>query len=153
MKKVINTNKAPLSTSPVSQCNVINGNIYIGGQMPRDMETGKIVDGPYEQTKLSLEHCLAILKEAGGSIDTIAMAIVYVTDLSIKDKVNEVEKEIFKDDFYIEIVRHGLEEEDKVNEVFAEYFPKNPPARNLVEVSDIGEGALIEIAIIASEIK
>ena len=94
--------------------------------MPRDMETGKIVDGSYEQTKLSLEHCLTILKEAGGSIDTIAMAIVYVTDLSIKDKVNEV---------------------------FAEYFPKNPPARNLVEVSDIGEGALIEIAIIASEIK
>tara|TARA_B100000073_G_scaffold62877_1_gene46516 strand:+ start:76 stop:456 length:381 start_codon:yes stop_codon:yes gene_type:complete len=126
MKKVINTNKAPLSTSPVSQCNVINGNIFIGGQMPRDMETGKIVDGSYEQTKLSLEHCLTILKEAGGSIDTIAMAIVYVTDLSIKDKVNEV---------------------------FAEYFPTNPPARNLVEVSDIGEGALIEIAIIASEIK
>ena len=54
------------------------------------------------------------------------MAIVYVTDLSIKDKVNEV---------------------------FSEYFPTNPPARNLVEVSDIGEGALIEIAIIASEIK
>ena len=124
MKKVINTNKAPLSVSPVSQCNIINGTIYIGGQMPRDMISGKIVKGAYEQAKLSMEHCLTILHEAGGSIETIGMTIVYVTDLSIKDQVNKV---------------------------FGEFFPENPPARNLVEVSDIGEDALVEIAIIASE--
>ena len=126
MKKVINTNKAPLSVSPVSQCNIINGTIYIGGQMPRDMISGKIVKGAYEQAKLSMEHCLNILHEAGGSIETIGMTIVYVTDLSIKDQVNKV---------------------------FGEFFPENPPARNLVEVSDIGEDALVEIAIIASEKK
>ena len=126
MKKVINTNKAPLSVSPVSQCNIINGTIYIGGQMPRDMISGKIVKGAYEQAKLSMEHCLTILHEAGGSIETIGMTIVYVTDLSIKDQVNRV---------------------------FGEYFIENPPARNLVEVSDIGEGALVEISIIASEKK
>jgi len=126
MKKVINTNKAPLSVSPVSQCNIINGTIYIGGQMPRDMISGKIVKGAYEQAKLSMEHCLTILHEAGGSIETIGMTIVYVTDLSIKDQVNKV---------------------------FGEYFIENPPARNLVEVSNIGEGALVEIAIIASEKK
>ena len=123
MKKVINTNKAPLSTSPVSQCNIINNTIYIGGQMPRDMKTGKIVEGAYAQAKLSMEHCLTILNEAGGSIDTIGLTIVYVTDLSIKNEVNKV---------------------------FSEYFFENAPARNLVEVSDIGEGALIEIGIIAS---
>ena len=126
MKKVINTNKAPLSVSPVSQCNIINGTIYIGGQMPRDMISGKIVKGAYEQAKLSMEHCLTILHEAGGSIETIGMTIVYVTDLSIKDQVNKV---------------------------FGEFFTENPPARNLVEVSDIGEDALVEIAIIASEKK
>jgi len=124
MKKVINTNKAPLSTSPVSQCNVINDTIYIGGQMPRDMNTGKIVQGGYEQAKLSMQHCLTILEEAGGSVETIAMAIVYVTDLSIKDDINKV---------------------------FAEYFPKDPPARNLVEISDIGESAIVEIALIAAK--
>ena len=124
MKKVINTNKAPLSTSPVSQCNIVNGTIYIGGQMPSDMKTGKIVEGAYEQTRLSLQHCLTILKEAGGSIDTIGLAIIYVTDLSIKHHVNKV---------------------------FSEFFPKDAPARNLVEVSDIGEEALIEIALIAGK--
>ena len=121
-KKVINTPKAPLSTSPVSQCNIVNNTIYIGGQMPRDLKSGKIVDGGYNQAKLSLLHCLTILEEAGGSIDTIGMAIVYVTDLSIKDDINKV---------------------------FSEFFTDNAPARNLVEVSDIGENALVEIAIIA----
>ena len=124
MKKVINTEKAPLSTSPVSQCNIINDTIYIGGQMPRDMNTGEIVKGGYEQTKLSLEHCLTILNEAGGSIETIGLAIVYVTDLSIKNDINKV---------------------------FSEYFPENPPARNLVEISEIGEDALVEIALIAGK--
>ncbi len=124
MKKVINTNKAPLSTSPVSQCNIINDTIYIGGQMPRDMKSGEIVKGGYEQAKLSLEHCLTILHEAGGSIETIGLAIVYVTDLSIKDDINRV---------------------------FSEYFTNNPPARNLVEISEIGENALVEIALIAGK--
>ena len=121
-KIVINTSKAPLSTSPVSQCNIVNNTIYNGGQMPRDMDTGTIVEGGYKQAKLSLLHCLTILEEAGGSIDTIALAIIYVTDLSIKEDINKV---------------------------FSEFFSKNPPARNLVEVSDIGENALVEIAIIA----
>jgi enamine deaminase RidA (YjgF/YER057c/UK114 family) len=66
------------------------------------------------------------LKEAGGSIDTIGLAIVYVTDISIKNHVNKV---------------------------FSEFFSKDAPARNLVEVSNIGEGALIEIALIAGKNK
>ena len=121
-KKIINTDKAPLSTSPVSQCNIVNNTIYIGGQMPRDLDSGLIVEGGYNQTKLSLLHYLTILEEAGGSIDTIGLAIVYVTDLSIKNEINKV---------------------------FSEFFTDNAPARNLVEVSDIGEDALVEIAIIA----
>jgi enamine deaminase RidA (YjgF/YER057c/UK114 family) len=44
-KKIINTDKAPLSTSPVSQCNIVNNTIYIGGQMPRDLDSGLIVEG------------------------------------------------------------------------------------------------------------
>ena len=52
-KRVINTSKAPLSTSPVSQCNIVNNTIYIGGQMPRDLDSGLIVEGGYNQAKLS----------------------------------------------------------------------------------------------------
>ena len=42
-----------------------------------------------------IEHCLTILHEAGGSIDSIGLAIVYVTDFSIKDDINKVFQNIF----------------------------------------------------------
>ena len=44
-----------------------------------------------------------------------------------------------------------LSAKDAVNDAFAEIFPDSPPARNLVEVSDIGEGAIVEIGVIALE--
>jgi enamine deaminase RidA (YjgF/YER057c/UK114 family) len=50
------------------------------------------------------------------------MAWIYVTDLSVKPAINTV---------------------------FRETFGDQPPARNLVEVRDIGEGALVEISLIA----
>ena len=50
------------------------------------------------------------------------LAVVYMTDLSQKDAVNQA---------------------------FSEVFGDKPPTRNLVEVSDIGEGTIIEVALTA----
>jgi 2-iminobutanoate/2-iminopropanoate deaminase len=121
-KKVIKNSTAPLSTSPVSQATVGGGLVFIGGQMPRDMSTGRIVDGAEAQARLSMQHCLRILEAAGAGPAQVMLATVYLTDLSAKDAVNKV---------------------------FREVFPVDPPARNLVEVSEIGEGAMVEIALIA----
>ena len=122
MRKIISTHRAPGSTSPVSQATSGGGFIFVGGQMPRDMQTGKIVDGALAQARLSLGHCMAIL-EAGGSDATKTLrADVFLTDLGAKDAVNAA---------------------------FEEVFGATPPASNLVEVSDIGEGAIVEIGLIA----
>ena len=96
--------------------------VFIGGQMPRDMSTGKIVEGAVNQARLSLEHCITILREAGSDVEDVLLAVVYMTDLS---------------------------EKDAVNLVFSEVFGNRPPTRNLVEVSDIGEGTIVEIALTA----
>jgi enamine deaminase RidA (YjgF/YER057c/UK114 family) len=42
-----------------------------------------------------------------------------------------------------------LAAKDAVNDAFAEVFGDAPPARNLVEVSAIGEGTIVEIALTA----
>ena len=96
--------------------------VFIGGQMPRDMTTGKIVEGALNQARLSLKHCITILREAGSDVEDVLLAVVYMTDLSQKDAVNLV---------------------------FSEVFGDMPPTRNLVEVSDIGEGTIVEIALTA----
>ena len=122
MRELIATGNAPASTSPVSVATCGNGLVFVSGQMPRDLSTGQIVEGGEAQARLSMRHCLEILKAAGSGPSKVMMTWVYVSDLSVKPAVNTV---------------------------FRETFGDQPPARNLVEVSDIGEGALVEISLIA----
>lgn len=122
MRELIVDPHSPASTSPVSQGTKGGGFVFVSGQMPRDMATGKIVEGGEAQARMSMQHCLSILKAAGSGPDKVMIAWIYVTDLSVKPAVNKV---------------------------FAETFGDRPPARNLVAVKDIGEDALVEIALIA----
>ena len=122
MKEIIQTDRAPASSSPVSQGTKGAGLVFVGGQMPRDIASGEIVRGALDQARLSLKHCVTILNEGGSGIDDVLIAVVYMTDLGQKAAVNQA---------------------------FKEYFGDRPPTRNLVEVSDIGEGTIVEIALTA----
>ena len=122
MKEIVIDPNAPASTSPVSQATKGGGLVFVGGQMPRDTESGEIVAGHLAQARLSLRHGLSILEAGGSAPENVLLAIVYVTDLSAKDAVNRASEEAFGD---------------------------NPPARNLVAVKEIGEDAVVEIGLIA----
>jgi 2-iminobutanoate/2-iminopropanoate deaminase len=122
MREIVTTPDAPPSTSPVSQATKGGGMVFIGGQMPRDPKTDKIVDGAEAQARCSMDHCLALLEAAGSGPEKVMLAIVYVTDLAAKPAVNAV---------------------------FRDTFGDRPPARNLVAVKEIGEGAVVEIGLIA----
>jgi 2-iminobutanoate/2-iminopropanoate deaminase len=122
MREIIRAERAPASTSPVAQAVKGGGLVFVGGQMPRDLKTGKIVDGALAQARLSLAHCISVLEAAGSGADKVMRAEVFMTDLKQKDAVNTA---------------------------FREVFGESPPARNLVEVSDIGEDTIIEVSVIA----
>ncbi len=122
MKEVIADPNSPPSTSPVSQATRGGGFVFVGGQMPRDLATGEIVEGATAQSELSLRHCLAVLAAAGCGPENVLFATVYVTDLAAKPAVNDA---------------------------FREAFPNDPPARNLVAVKEIGEDAIVEISLLA----
>lgn len=122
MREILSSPRAPGSTSPVSQATRGGGLIFVGGQMPRDMPSGEIVATAGAQARLSLAHCLAILEDAGSGPDKVLRADVFLTDLAAKAEVNAA---------------------------FQDAFGDTPPARNLVEVSDIGEGAIVEIGLVA----
>jgi len=122
MREVVTTPEAPASTSPVALGTCGGGMVFVSGQMPRDPATGLIPPDGAEQARLSMRHCLAILKAAGSGPDKVMMAWVYVTDLAVKPAVNTV---------------------------FRDTFGNRPVARNMVAVSDIGDAALVEISLIA----
>jgi 2-iminobutanoate/2-iminopropanoate deaminase len=122
MRELVMTEDAPASTSPVALGTRGGGIVFVSGQMPRHQGTGLIPADADTQARLSMQHCLAILKAAGSGPDKVMMAWVYVTDLSVKPAVNAV---------------------------FRDTFGDRPVARNLVAVSDIGDAALVEISLIA----
>ena len=122
-KEIIKTSGAPKPVGVYSQA-VKSGNfLFISGQIPLDPETGEIVSGDFkEQARRVLRNIMAILDASGMSAENVVKTNVYMTDLS---------------NFSI------------VNEVYAEFFKSDPPARAAVEVSRLPLNVEIEIECIA----
>jgi 2-iminobutanoate/2-iminopropanoate deaminase len=121
-KKVIATDKAPAAIGPYSQGVEFCRLVFVSGQLPIDAETGNMADTYAEQTRQSLENVRAILEEAGSSLDKVLKVTVFLKDMAMFSEMNEV---------------------------YAEFFRENPPARCAVEVSELPKGALVEIEAIA----
>lgn len=125
MKKIINTEKAPKAIGPYSQAVETNGMLFISGQVPIAPETGKIVEGGIkEQTEQVMKNIKAILKAAGYTFDDVVKSTCLLSDM---------------DNFAA------------MNEVYAKYYPKNPPARAAYGVVKLPLGALIGIETIAAK--
>ena len=124
MRKVISTAAAPAAIGPYSQAIEANGFLYISGQVPLDPATGQLVAGGIaEQTSQVMKNIGAILEAAGY---TYANIVKTTCLLSTMDH--------FK----------------AMNEVYATFFPENPPARAAFAVQALPLSALIEIEVIAS---
>lgn len=76
------------------------------------------------QTKQVLDNIKVVLEEAGLGLENVVKTTIYITDLS-KFSV--------------------------VNEVYKEYFVKEPPARSTVGVSSLPKGVGIEIDVVATK--
>lgn len=74
------------------------------------------------QAKEVLDNIKTILEESGYRLEDVVKTTIYLTDLS---KFSEI------------------------NEVYKEYFPKEPPARSTVGVSSLPKGVGIEMEVIA----
>lgn len=119
---IISTSKAPAAIGPYSQA-VVSGNmVFLSGQIPVDPATGKIADTIEEQARQSIMNITNILKEGGMTLNNVVKTSVFLADLN---------------DF------------DKVNAIYAEYFSEPYPARSCVQVAAIPKGCKVEIECIA----
>ena len=124
MKKIVSTDRAPKAIGPYSQAVVANGFVFVSGQIPLDPATGQIVAGGIaEQTAQVFENIKNVLEAAGSSFDQAVKTTVYLKDMG---------------DFA------------PMNEVYARYFPANPPARATVEAARLPRDVRIEIDCIAT---
>ncbi len=123
MKFVIQSNQAPAAVGPYSQAIDCGDFVFCSGQIPLVPETGLMVEGGIEeQANQMFSNIKAVLSAAGLSLNNVIKTTVFMTDLS---------------------------QFTTFNEIYAQYFPLNPPARSCVEVSALPKGALVECEVIA----
>lgn len=110
--------------SPAILCSDARRTLYISGLTSRDSSGAVVGEGNYAaQTRQICENLKATVEAAGGSLSDIVSVTVFVVD---------------------------IEQFDAIHRVRREYFPKEPPASTMVQVSRLVEKkCLIEINAIA----
>ncbi len=120
---VINSSKAPEPIGPYSQAIMVNGTLYVSGQIAIDREMGQLANEDVateaHQVMRNLEY---ILHEAGLAFKSVVKCTIFLKDM---------------DDFTV------------VNNVYGQYFTHHHPARETVQVSRLPKDARVEISCIA----
>lgn len=123
MKRIISTTAAPGAIGPYSQAVEAGGTLYISGQVAIDPATGKLVEGGItEQTTQVMKNIRAILTAAGYTLNDVVKSTCLLSDMS---------------DF------------KAMNEVYAQFYTADQPARAAFAVKGLPLGALIEIETVA----
>jgi len=96
MKKEIRTEKAPAPIGPYSQAIAAGNRVYVAGQGPLNVETGKMPETVGEQTRQVLTNIRTILEAAGATMDDVVKTTVHLADMKDFEAFNEVYKQFFK---------------------------------------------------------
>lgn len=93
--KITNPNRAS-STGAYSDGLIVDGWLYVSGQGPIDVATGKAVAGTIEEeVRLTLENMGAVLKMGGCSYADVVKCTVHLIDIETFGQFNEVYQEFF----------------------------------------------------------
>ncbi len=122
-KEIIRTDKAPAPIGPYSQAVKAGGFVFVSGQVAIDPVTQSLHIGDIEtETRFVMKNTGAILEAAGLTFIHVVKATIFLRDMN---------------DFA------------KVNAIYGESFPVEPPARETVQVSRLPKDVNVEISVIA----
>jgi len=96
-KREIRHPEKKADTGSYSSSVLIDGWLYISGQGPLDLETGKIRSGTIEEeTRLTLEHIGKILEAAGCTFDDVVKCTCHLADINDFERFDRVYAEFFR---------------------------------------------------------
>lgn len=121
--RTIQTENAPIPAGHYSQAVVHNGLVFVAGQLAIDPQTGERKLGSIEeQTEQALKNVGEILKAAGSDLELVLKMTLFVTDIGLWERVNQV---------------------------YSRVMGNHRPARAVIPTRDLHHGFLIEIDAIA----
>lgn len=120
--KTISTTKAPAAIGPYSQAKLVNGMLYVSGQIPVNPATGEIAGTDIEtQAEQVMKNVGAVLEEAGTGFENVVKTTCFIADMA---------------DFAT------------FNAIYEKYFISKP-ARSCVAVKQLPKSVLAEVEVIA----
>jgi 2-iminobutanoate/2-iminopropanoate deaminase len=121
---LVHTQDAPTPAGHYSQAVAYNGLVFVAGQLAIDPRTGeKRLGSIEEQTEQALKNVGAILKAANSDLSRVLKMTVYISDIDLWGRVNEV---------------------------YARMLGEHRPARAVIPTKELHYGFLIEIDAVAA---
>ncbi len=121
---VVYSTNAPEPIGPYSQAIRVGNLLFVSGQIAIRKPGGELITGTIEaETEQVMQNLKSILEAAGLTFAHVVKCTIFLKDMN-----------------YFPVV----------NEVYGQYFPANPPARETVEVSRLPKDVNVEISCIAA---
>lgn len=122
-KQIINTDKAPAPIGPYNQAIKANGMLFVSGQVAFIPATGELELSSIEaETHQVMKNITAILEEAKLTFEHVVKTTIFLSDMGLFAKVNEV---------------------------YGAYFKGDHPARETIAVKGLPRGVNVEISVMA----
>lgn len=119
----VNTPNMPKALGPYSQAVQVDGLLFVSGQAGLNPSTGAVAGDNFEaQARQAFLNLSSVLQASGSGLQYVAKTTIFMANAS---------------DFA------------RLNELYAEFFPANPPARS-VPIVQLPKGLLISIECIAA---
>ncbi|MDG2164868.1 MAG: RidA family protein [Flavobacteriales bacterium] len=123
MKNIIKTTNAPAPIGPYSQAVKSGNTLYTSGQIAINQKTGKLeMDSIELETHQVMNNMKAVLNEANMTFDDVVKTSIFISDMNNFNRINEI---------------------------YGQYFTSNFPARETVEVARLPKDVNLEISMIA----
>ena len=95
-KKVVHPKDFPTGR-PFSPGILVDGTLYVAGQIGADVKTNKIPDDFEAEVRQTLDNVGVILKEGGKRFEDVVSVHVYLTDMDLFSRMNAVYTTYFKE--------------------------------------------------------
>ncbi len=118
----VTSGRIPPAVGPYSPAVRRGDFVFCSGQLGLDPQSGNLAEGLEAQARQALANLAALLEAAGSGMDYVVKTTVFMQNLA---------------DFPL------------LNQIYAEAFGDNRPARSSIEVAALPLGGLIEIEAIA----
>ena len=123
-RQIVATEAAPKAVGPYSQAVWAGDLLFCAGQIPLEPATGNMIPGGLtDQATRVLENIHGLLKSQNLDFGNVVKATVFLSDMNNFTAMNEV---------------------------YAKFFTKEPPARSTVQVARLPKDALVEIEVVAA---